>query len=477
MYRKASNGWEKHMDFVLLDMVCLQLAYCLGCLIWQGMFLPLKNAMYRNMIFIFFLSQVFVTLFDDGFKNILKRDYLAEFKATVRHVIIIILFATFYLFTTQEAKDYSRGTMLVTAELYILLTYTARCTWKNILRTRGKRWERSLMVVTSADMAMEVIGNLSSSDYNGIRVMGLGLMDEDSASWVGQEICGVPVVSSREAIAGYVCQEWVDEVLITLPKEMPFPDELYEELVAMGITVHLRILRARPLAEQKQSIEKLGAYVVLSSSVNMVSLRQVIYKRALDILGGIVGCVITAVLTVVIGPLIYIKSPGPIFYTQERVGKNGRTFKLYKFRSMYLDADERKKELMAQNQVKDGMMFKMKDDPRVIGGSHGIGGIIRKFSLDEFPQFWNVLKGDMSLVGTRPPTVGEWEKYDLSHRVRLAAKPGITGMWQVSGRSNITDFDEVVRLDKEYILNWSMRLDFRILLKTVGMVFKGDGAL
>ena len=186
---------------------------------------------------------------------------------------------------------------------------------------------------------------------------------------------------------------------------------------------------------------------------------------------------ISAVLTVVIGPLIYIKSPGPIFYTQERVGKNGRTFKLYKFRSMYLDADERKKELMSQNQVKDGMMFKMKDDPRVIGGSHGIGGIIRKFSLDEFPQFWNVLKGDMSLVGTRPPTVGEWEKYDLSHRVRLAAKPGITGMWQVSGRSNITDFNEVVKLDKEYILNWSMGLDFRILLKTVGMVFKGDGAL
>ena len=166
-----------------------------------------------------------------------------------------------------------------------------------------------------------------------------------------------------------------------------------------------------------------------------------------------------------------------MFYSQERVGKNGRIFRLYKFRSMYLDADERKKELMARNQVKDGMMFKMKDDPRIIGGANGIGGIIRRFSLDEFPQFWNVLKGDMSLVGTRPPTVDEWEKYDLHHRVRWAAKPGITGMWQVSGRSRITDFEEVVKLDRKYIMEWSTGLDFKILLKTVQAVLKKDGAL
>lgn len=477
MYRKASSGWEKHIDFVFLDMVCLQVAYCLACLIWQGMFLPLRNPMYRNMIFIFFLSQIFVTLFDDGFKNIMKRDYLAEFKATVRHVLIIVLFATFYLFSTQEAKDYSRGTMFVTAEAYILLTYTVRCCWKNVLRNRRERWERSLVVITSAGMAEEVIGNLQESDYNGIRIMGLALMDEEGALLTGKEVAGIPVVADRSTVTGYVCQEWVDEVLLTLPKEMPFPEEMYDELVAMGITVHLRLLRAMPVAEQKQSVGRLGSYTVLSSSVNMISLRQVIYKRTLDIFGGILGCMATAILTLLIGPLIYMKSPGPIFYSQERVGKNGRTFRLYKFRSMYLDADARKKELMEQNQMKDGMMFKMKDDPRVIGGSHGIGGIIRKFSLDEFPQFWNVLKGDMSLVGTRPPTVEEWEKYDLSHRVRLAAKPGITGMWQVSGRSNITDFDEVVKLDKTYILNWSMGLDFKILFKTVGRVFKGDGAL
>lgn len=150
-----------------------------------------------------------------------------------------------------------------------------------------------------------------------------------------------------------------------------------------------------------------------------------------------------------------------------------------------MDAEERKKELMAQNRVKDGMMFKLDWDPRIIGSRQlpdgtvkkGVGNFIRDWSLDEFPQFINVLLGDMSLVGTRPPTVDEWEKYNLHHRARLATKPGVTGMWQVSGRSNITDFEEVVKLDKQYITEWNLGMDIKILLKTVGVVFKREGSM
>ena len=149
-----------------------------------------------------------------------------------------------------------------------------------------------------------------------------------------------------------------------------------------------------------------------------------------------------------------------------------------------MDAEERKAELMIQNRVSDGMMFKMDWDPRIIGNKivngkqvTGIGEYIRSHSLDEFPQFFNVLLNDMSLVGTRPPTEDEWEKYKYHHRARLATKPGITGLWQVSGRSEITDFEEVVRLDTEYIDNWSIGLDLRILLKTVKVVLRKDGAL
>lgn len=185
---------------------------------------------------------------------------------------------------------------------------------------------------------------------------------------------------------------------------------------------------------------------------------------------------LTAVFTVLIGPVIFLSSPGPIFFAQTRVGKNGKPFRMYKFRSMYPDAEKQKRELLEKNQITGGMMFKMDDDPRIIGGGRGIGGFIRRYSIDEFPQFWNVLKGDMSLVGSRPPTVDEWMKYEGRHRTRLADKPGITGLWQISGRSKIKDFEEVVRLDKEYIENWSVKEDIKILFKTVKVVLKKDGA-
>ena len=209
-----------------------------------------------------------------------------------------------------------------------------------------------------------------------------------------------------------------------------------------------------------------------------------VYKRILDILGGIVGCLITVILAIFVGPLIYFKSPGPIFFSQVRIGQNGRKFKIYKFRSMYMDAEARKKELMEKNKM-SGHMFKLDYDPRIIGSEKigkdgkpkGIGNFIRSTSIDEFPQFWNVLKGDMSLVGTRPPTLDEWEKYEPHHRARMAIKPGITGMWQVSGRSDITDFEEVVKLDTQYIEEWNLGLDIKILLMTVIKVFKNDGAV
>ena len=207
-------------------------------------------------------------------------------------------------------------------------------------------------------------------------------------------------------------------------------------------------------------------------------------KRALDIVGGLVGSLIAIVVIVVVGPQIKKESPGPILFKQTRIGLNGKRFKMLKIRSMYENADERKAELMKDNRVSDGMMFKLDWDPRIIGNKivdgkrvTGLGPRIRDGSWDELPQFFNILKGDMSLVGTRPPTVDEWEKYKYHHRARLATRPGLTGMWQVSGRSRITDFEEVVKLDTEYINHWSFGLDIRILLKTVKAVFTKDGAM
>lgn len=227
---------------------------------------------------------------------------------------------------------------------------------------------------------------------------------------------------------------------------------------------------------KKQVIDRIGKYTVLSNAINISSTGQLFAKRTMDIIGGIVGTIFTGILFLFVAPAIYIKSPGPIFFKQTRIGQNGKKLKLYKFRSMYMDAEERKAELMKQNKIQDGMMFKIENDPRIIGGENGkgIGNFIRKHSIDEFPQFINVLKGDMSLVGTRPPTEDEWVKYDLHHRKRMAIKPGITGMWQTSGRSDIIDFEEVVKLDAKYITNWSIGLDIKLILKTFFMIFKSD---
>ena len=199
--------------------------------------------------------------------------------------------------------------------------------------------------------------------------------------------------------------------------------------------------------------------------------RQVFIKRCMDIVGSLVGLLLTGIAFIVFAPIVKIQSPGPVFYAQTRIGKNGRRFTFYKFRTMVVGADDMKKELMEQNEM-DGLMFKMEEDPRIFP----IGKFMRKYSIDELPQFWNVLKGDMSLVGTRPPTEDEFEQYELHHRARLGIRPGLTGMWQVSGRSDIKDFEEIVALDTQYISNWSLSMDIRILFRTVWVVLTGKGS-
>ena len=198
---------------------------------------------------------------------------------------------------------------------------------------------------------------------------------------------------------------------------------------------------------------------------------QIIFKRFFDMVGGLIGFMILAAVYIPIAILIKTTSKGPVLFKQIRVGKNGKRFKIYKFRSMANDAEERKKDLEDKNEL-EGAVFKMKNDPRITS----VGKFIRKYSLDELPQFINVLRGDMSLVGTRPPTPDEVREYKSWHHRRISNKPGVTGLWQVSGRNSIKDFDEVVKLDLKYIDSWSIWLDIKIIIKTIFVVFKKDNA-
>lgn len=216
------------------------------------------------------------------------------------------------------------------------------------------------------------------------------------------------------------------------------------------------------------------------NSSNNSSIYFLVVKRIIDILISIPGCVSCIILFFILLPIIYFKSPGNIIFSQTRVGKDGKKFKMYKFRSMYKDAEKFKLDLMKENKVKDCTMFNIEWDKRIIGSENGpdkgFGNFIRKHSLDEWPQFFNVLMGDMSVIGSRPPTVDEWANYKSHHMKRLSVKPGITGMWQVNGRNAITDFEKVIALDNFYIDNWSLLLDMKILIKTIIIIFKGENA-
>ena len=196
-------------------------------------------------------------------------------------------------------------------------------------------------------------------------------------------------------------------------------------------------------------------------------------KRFIDIIGALVGLVITAILSVPIIIAIMIDDPGPIFFGQVRCGWMGKHFRMWKFRSMCVDAEAKKAELQKLNQVK-GAFFKIDNDPRVTK----VGSFLRRTSLDELPQFWNVLKGEMSLVGTRPPTPDEVESYEVPEWERLDVKPGMTGEWQVNGRSSIRNFEDVIRLDLQYQKNWSLIYDIKLIFKTVAILFnKSSGAM
>lgn len=481
MYKKTEQGWLKHLDFILWDVLSAQIALVLayglrhGFDKWMYRRVPYRNLAIWMAFFGFAVAVLFNTMHD-----VLKRRWTVEIRMTLTQSLLVFSTVIIYLFSIKDAELYSRITLWVMLLFYIPLAFVTRMLWKRFLwRKIAREKRRVMLLIADQASAQEAIARIQNHPMEGISLCGLVLIERDAA---GERVAGLPVVTNMDEVAQYICREWIDEVYIAVENFDGFPRDLLEKCRQMGVTMHLQMM---PLGMGKQTVEKIAGMPVITNSINMASPLQLMLKRLLDILGGIVLSIVAVLAIIIIGPIIKIKSPGPILYKQERVGQNGRRFKMFKIRSMYMDADARKQELMEQNRVSGGMMFKLDFDPRIIGNEQlpdgrrktGIGEFIRRTSIDELPQGFNVLLNQMSLVGTRPPTVDEWERYELHHRARLATKPGITGMWQVSGRSEITDFEEITRLDTEYIENWSIGLDIRILVKTVGTVLAHKGAM
>ena len=462
MNQKPAKGWLKHADFILIDLICLQLCYAITYWCISGWGNPYHVFSYRYLAIVLIFGQLIAIVFFFFFYGIIRRGRLTTI---------------------------SRLQLSVTLVLYIVVDYAARMMNGRLIRmiraSKGERGGRSVVLITSGALADESMRKLTTSEYGlpqDYFISGIALLDGDVDSVKGNY--DIPVGAFTENTINRIRGGWVDEVFILQPTDMPLDRKLFDDLADMGITIHFTLALLNDDDWPPLQMRKLGSYKVLTSSINYMTYNQALIKRLMDIVGGLVGCLITGILFIFVAPAIYIKSPGPIFFKQDRIGLNGKVFKMYKFRSMYMDAEERKAALMEQNKLGTDLFFKMDDDPRIIGSEKkdkngkpkGIGNFIRNTSIDEFPQFINVILGQMSLVGTRPPLLSEFKAYELHHRARMAIKPGITGMWQISGRSEITDFEEIVKLDREYIENWSIGLDIKILLKTVLVVIKRKGA-
>ena len=470
MYKRQKKSWVKHLDFLILDIVCLEIAFYSSCLIRLGNMrrFPMLMDYYNRLAGVLLLVDICIVFFFEAYTGILRRNKVQELKAVIIHCSIVFVSITVYMWATKQSEIYSRQVIFVFWGIAIVIEYFARCLWKIYIRQRmirGKKFSQ-LLVVTEKRYAEECVSDFQHNRYKEFEVTGVVIVDENM---IGTSICGVPVVASADGFLEYVRVNVVDEVFIN-GNTRESSEALANELLELGLTVHFNLVRESRLMPNKM-VEHCGKYLVLTTSMKIATTRQVFIKRCMDIAGSLIGLLLTGIAFLIFAPLIKIQSPGPVFYSQTRIGKNGRRFKFYKFRTMVMGADQMKQELMEQNEM-EGLMFKMENDPRIFG----VGRFMRKFSIDELPQFWNVLKGDMSLVGTRPPTEDEFEQYELHHKARLGIRPGLTGMWQVSGRSDIKDFEEIVALDTQYISEWSLGMDIRIIFRTVLVVLTGKGS-
>lgn len=464
------KGWLRHLDFIIVDIVSIELSLLLTYFITTTLLQRDTDVFWKLCLFLPVVTMLSGIMLD-AYNGILQRGYLKEFLALLELDFFVVSILLLFFYFLKLLVSFPRSILVIYFCLQFPVTYIWRFIHKFYLGRHYNKVKnsRQIVVATTQDAARKMIQTITKSAIRNYQFFGLAILDQHMT---GQKIEQVTVSADSDTFIDYIKEHVVDEVFINLPDDSKNTLALSKELLEMGVTVHIYMEDAYQSLPNRNMGNVFG-YNVLTTTISPISFRQSLLKRFFDIIGSIVGCILTVLISIVIGPIIYIKSPGPILFSQIRVGKNGRPFKIYKFRSMYIDAEERKKELMEQNKIKDGFMFKVDDDPRII---KGIGSFIRKTSLDEFPQFWNVLKGDMSMVGTRPPTLDEYEKYSPHHKRRLSMLPGITGLWQISGRSNITDFEEIVRLDTQYIENWSLELDIKIIAKTILRIFKNEDA-
>lgn len=389
-----------------------------------------------------------------------RRELFDVFRAAL--LVAIAIFSALFIF---HLADVSRLFLLALFASQVAVTMASRVVLRAAFRiARASGYStRYLLVIGTGPAARSLATRLERRRDLGLQVMGY-LGEASGPSTVG----GRPVLGTLDDIEDVLHSRVVDEVAICLPpasigRVEPITRLCEEE----GRIVRIPLDEVGGLMIPGGRVEDFDGMTIVSLVYGPDRVVGLATKRLIDIAGALVGIVVLSPVLVVLGGLILAGEGRPVLFTQDRTGLHGRSFRMVKFRTMSRDAEEQLAELEAMNEVR-GQAFKLTDDPRI----SGIGRILRRTSLDELPQLWNVLVGSMSLVGPRPPLPREVEGYDLWHRRRLSMKPGMTGLWQVSARRD-ADFDRWVTLDLEYIDRWSLWLDLQIMLRTVPALLSG----
>ena len=426
--------------------------------------LPFVLDIHEHVLFLM-VVHVMSYYVSDYSKNFKYRSIAEELIQTIKYELVYLLLAlVVFPLLAPDLPYLSIYNLLWIVEvntLFILvLNLFIRKLWKFL--SRKKKYTQRILLVTTRSRVERVLQQLSAYEYG--YVSAVCIVDGEQS-----ESSNFTIVTLDNLVT-YATRSVVDQVVINLPSENFLIADFVSQFEMMGLPVAVNIAALEFVTNSEKAIQRFGNSSVVNFSTIFYRSSDIALKRVIDIIGSLVGLIICGLVSIFLVPLIK-RDGGPAIFIQDRIGRNGRVFKFYKFRSMRVDAEEIKKDLMSQNQMQGGM-FKIENDPRITK----IGHFIRKTSLDELPQFWNVLKGDMSLVGTRPPTLDEYMTYTPEQKRRLSFKPGITGLWQISGRSNITNFNDVVKLDITYLDGWTIWKDIEILLKTIKVVFMKNGA-
>lgn len=471
--RRKEKTRENHVDFLFIDVITLLLSFVLAYLIKFGNFSFIDSSAWMSLLFIASLTNLVICLFSDPYSGILRRPYYEELIRSLLQTIYNVFAAGIIFYVFKIGVVFSRQTVLTMYGLFFVLSFSLKCLWKWLIVSKkidfSSAQQISLFVIADGDTVEEALRNALAGDFNAYEIKGLYV-----PGCYESEMQGIPVIGAGSDVAKHIIDNGFDEVLIASKKGLT--PEAYAQLIANGVGLNFSVQSLLGFQSEDYTVDTLGVHKTLSVGKYTFTAGQTFYfiiKRGMDILASLVGCVLLVPITAVI-KLVYLLhgDKAPLFYTQTRVGKDGRRIKLYKYRTMVPNADEALEEMLKDSERRSEWEESQKfaHDPRVTKA----GAWLRKTSLDELPQLLNVLKGEMSLVGPRPLVVGELEAHG-GLKLYQQIKPGITGWWGCNGRSNI-DYTERLELEYFYIRNVSAYLDFLCILRTVVAVLKKDGA-